>query len=83
MNGSVRIIALAFAFAIVTSASAAEKPSDKPPIEGIEDNSFLVEEAYNQDPGVVQHIFNAVYSRDPNRRGWTFNFTQEWPLYGL
>ena len=25
------------------------------------DNSFLVEEAYNQEPGVVQHIFNANY----------------------
>ena len=23
---------------------------------GIQDNSFLIEEAYNQDPGVVQHI---------------------------
>lgn len=25
--------------------------------EKIEDNSFLVEEAYNQEPGVIQHIF--------------------------
>ena len=52
------------------------------PIEFIEDNSFLIEEAYNQEPGVVQHIFQAVYSNDPRQRGWAFAFTQEWPIYG-
>lgn len=85
MNEPLRIINLActLLFFLTAVGRAAEVPPPKPPIEGIEDNSFLVEEAYNQDPGVVQHIFNAVYSRDPNRRGWTFNFTQEWPLYGL
>jgi hypothetical protein len=48
------------------------------------DNSFLVEEAYNQDPGMVQHIFNWVPSWDRNRgtrsRSFDFVFTQEWPL---
>ena len=52
------------------------------PIEVIEDNSFLIEEAYNQEPGVVQHIFQSVYSSDPRQRGWAFAFTQEWPIYG-
>jgi hypothetical protein len=44
--------------------------------EPIKDNSFLIEEAYNQGRGVVQHI-NA-FSR---ARGgdWIFTFTQEWP----
>jgi hypothetical protein len=65
------------------SVSAAEQPKEKTPIDGIEDNSFLIEEAYNQDPGVVQHIFNAVYTTDHKTHGWTFNFTQEWPVYGL
>ena len=51
-------------------------------IELISDNSFLIEEAYNQDPGVVQHIFQSVYSSDPKQRGWAFAFTQEWPMYG-
>ena len=51
------------------------------PIDVIEDNSFLIEEAYNQEPGVVQHIFNAVYSADARARGWTFSFTQEWPVF--
>jgi hypothetical protein len=50
------------------------------PIDVIEDNSFLIEEAYNQEPGVVQHIFSAQYNDDSRRRGWEFNFTQEWPI---
>jgi hypothetical protein len=60
-----------------TGASAQQEP-----IEVIEDNSFLIEEAYNQEPGLVQHIFQAVYSNDPRQRGWIFTFTQEWPIYG-
>jgi hypothetical protein len=42
----------------------------------IADNSFLVEEAYNQEDGVVQHIgtFRRAGSGD-----WLFTFTQEWP----
>lgn len=46
----------------------------------IQDNSFLVEEAYNQDPRVVQHITQMV--RDGDGR-WTGTFTQEWPAGGL
>jgi hypothetical protein len=51
------------------------------PIDVIEDNSFLIEEAYNQEPDMVQHIFNAHYNNDSRRRGWTFSFTQEWPVF--
>jgi hypothetical protein len=42
----------------------------------ISDNSFLVEEAYNQEAGVVQHISNLRRARDGS---WLFTFTQEWP----
>jgi Putative MetA-pathway of phenol degradation len=56
--------------------------AQREPIELIEDNSFLIEEAYNQGPGLVQNIFQAVYSNDPRQRGWAFTFTQEWPIYG-
>lgn len=66
---------------IFFSAAAAFGAEVKTPIDGIEDNSFLVEEAYNQEEGVVQHIFNAVYSSDPRQRGWAFSFTQEWPVF--
>lgn len=50
----------------------------------IQDNSFLVEEAYNQDQGVVQHIFNWVpsWERDKGRaNNFDFVFTQEWPIF--
>ncbi len=63
-------------FCCVVNAAASEKT----PIDVISDNSFLIEEAYNQEPGVIQHIFNAVYTHDPSRHGWTFSFTQEWPV---
>ena len=44
----------------------------------IEDNSFLIEEAYNQEPGVVQHITN--WQRSLKSEAWNFAFTQEWPF---
>lgn len=46
----------------------------------IQDNSFLLEEAYNQEAGVVQHI--NTFSRS-NDGGWIYSFTQEWPLGGM
>jgi hypothetical protein len=51
-------------------------PAPKP--KPIQDNSFLIEEAYNQEEGVVQHI--NTFSR---RRGgdWVYTFTQEWPVF--
>jgi hypothetical protein len=49
--------------------------------EAIEDNSFLIEEAYNQEPGVVQHISTGVYFPRPHQ-DFQFGFTQEWPLAG-
>jgi outer membrane putative beta-barrel porin/alpha-amylase len=83
MNRTCQIRNLFFAALILFSAaSAARGEEPKTPIDGIEDNSFLIEEAYNQEPGVVQHIFNAVYLRDTTRRGWAFGFTQEWPVFG-
>lgn len=46
----------------------------------VRDNSFLVEEAYNQEARVVQHISVLAVSRDP--RAWEYSFTQEWPAGG-
>src|SRR5215475_10916708 len=45
---------------------------------GIQDNSFLVEEAYNQEFGVVQHI--QTFQRLWNSKDWLYTFTQEWPV---
>jgi hypothetical protein len=59
---------------ITVAAPAQTPPPDEPP--PIQDNSFLLEEAYNQEEGVVQHI-NAFQWR---RGGaWSATFTQEWP----
>jgi hypothetical protein len=44
----------------------------------IQDNSFLVEEAYNQEYGVVQHISN--FQRNWPNGDWFYSFTQEWPV---
>lgn len=43
----------------------------------IHDNSFLIEEAYNQEPGVIQHIQAFHYEKDAT---WGYSFTQEWPV---
>ena len=56
-------------------AAAAQEP------EHIADNSFLIEEAYNQEAGVVQHISNFVHEEAGD--SWLYVFTQEWPLGGI
>jgi hypothetical protein len=54
----------------------APTPPKSEPAPPISDNSFLVEEAYNQEEGVVQHIATDRLDRDGN---WVATFTQEWP----
>lgn len=46
----------------------------------IEDNSYFIEEAYNQEDGVVQHISNGYYTKDPIKN-FMYSFTQEWPFF--
>src|SRR5215510_4713707 len=48
--------------------------------EPISDNSFLIEEAYNQEPGVVQHINTFMRTRGGD---WLYTFTQEWPVKSM
>jgi len=64
------------------AAPKAESPTR--PVDGIRDNSFLIEEAYNQPPGVVQHIFTGRLGLDDDpgdrTRTWDLSFTQEWPV---
>jgi hypothetical protein len=45
----------------------------------ISDNSFLIEEAYNQEVGVVQHISTLALGEGGD---WAYSFTQEWPFRG-
>jgi hypothetical protein len=46
----------------------------------IEDNSFFIEEAYNQEYRVVQHIFTGYYRQ--GTKDFIYSFTQEWPIGG-
>ncbi|MBI2929573.1 MAG: transporter [Verrucomicrobia bacterium] len=71
---------------LAASSAAAHGESDAARnVEGIMDNSFLVEEAYNQEPGVVQHIFGAFYGvnklRGPDDKSLNLAFIQEWPIF--
>ena len=73
------------AFSHQSAAAATAKKKSARNVDGIMDNSFLVEEAYNQEAGVVQHIFNGIYglNRAPGADDRTFDFvfTQEWPVF--
>ncbi|HEX2833348.1 MAG TPA: transporter [Thermoanaerobaculia bacterium] len=64
---------LALILAVALLARAEDGPT-------ISDNSFLIEEAYNQDPGVVQHISTFERTRGGE---WAYSFTQEWPAPNL
>ena len=70
--------------ALADSAESSDKEKPKRNVDGIMDNSFLVEEAYNQEAGVVQHIFNSFYAvnqlHSADERGFALSFTQEWPI---
>ena len=59
----------------------AVRPPKEESTKAIEDNSFFIEEAYNQEEGVVQHISNLQYSFT-HQKDLLYTFTQEWPLGG-
>ncbi len=75
------ILAFLCSFIPLTNSTVAQDAgiSDKDRAPGpIQDNSFLIEEAYNQEDGVVQHISN--FERLANSRDWIYTQTDEWPL---
>lgn len=78
MSAPIRLILPAIASAafvcVAAGAHAQQRDTTSPP--PIMDNSFLVEEAYNQESGVVQHISTFQRAKD---RSWAYTFTQEWP----
>ena len=71
----VRLALLGIAIAATVTMAVGQNFS-----EAIEDNSFLIEEAYNQEYRVVQHISTGYYRRDTKQ--FLYTFTQEWPLGG-
>ena len=69
------------AAALLAALAAAPRPAPaEEPVEPLMDNSFLLEEAYNQEPGVVQHILG--FTRDRASGAWALTFTQEFPAPG-
>ena len=71
---------LALTLLLGAAPLAAQRRTPLPDPPPIEDNSFLVEEAYNQERGVVQHV--STLARVAGG-GWAYAFTQEWPVGGL
>ena len=71
------LIGIVLACLCAVAAAQVPIPEERKEPPGIQDNSFLMEEAYNQEEGVVQHI-NAFQ----RFRGgaWIATFTQEWPI---
>jgi hypothetical protein len=63
---------------LALGAAGAARAQDAP--RPIQDNSFLMEEAYNQESRVVQHI--STFARERGSDGWSYTFTQEWPFFG-
>jgi hypothetical protein len=72
------VLPLALASAL-SPAFAQDTPAEEHPIE---DNSFLIEEAYNQEAGVIQHISNLVHSSPLSDGEFAYSFTEEWPVTG-
>jgi len=68
------------AIILLSLSSLGQQPPQPTAAPGIQDNSFLVEEAYNQNFGVVQHI--SSFTRFFDSKDWNYTFTQEWPAPG-
>jgi hypothetical protein len=64
---------------LAPARAGGQATGDTLPSAPLADNSFLIEEAYNQERGVVQHI--GLFVRDRTTRTWLFTFTQEWPAW--
>ena len=71
----IQAVALAvLASSILPGIASAQSSSSK---WEITDNSFLIEESFNQEAGVFQNIF--TWTRGPHGT-WQAGFTQEWPV---
>jgi hypothetical protein len=77
MTRSLKYLILSLCLALLFFNYVSGQTTNKFDFERIEDNSFLVEEAYNQDPGVIQHISSFQYM---NNHTWFYTFTDEWPV---
>ena len=65
---------------ILFSAASLDAQASTPAPEPVRDNSFLVEEAFNQPAGVVQHV---ALVDAPSKGGLSFTLGEEWPIRGM
>jgi DtxR family Mn-dependent transcriptional regulator len=74
----VRALHVIAALCILSGAALAQPSSGSVASEPFQimDNSFLVEEAFNQEAGIFQNIFGAARFDG----AWSGTFTQEWPV---
>ncbi len=63
---------------LALGAAARAQGQDTTDVPLIQDNSFLVEEAYNQEASIVQHIL--TFQQNRGLKGFDGAFTQEWPV---
>src|SRR5580765_135743 len=71
------LVQVARAILLLLVVSSAARAQAARPFE-ITDNSFFVEEAFNQEAGIFQNI--ATFRMNA-RDEWDTSFTQEWPLF--
>lgn len=80
----VAILVATLFLTVGTWPAFSQEDGEEKELQPIRDNSFLIEEAYNQEPGIVQHIFDFVPAWEHGReaqRTFDFLFTQEWPVF--
>lgn len=61
-----------------STARIKQHESNSTSVHPIQDNSFLIEEAYNQEDRVIQQI--STFERPTNSRHWVHTQTDEWPV---
>ena len=76
------LAALLLSVSLAATEAAAQTPAAPVVTPGPEpfqilDNSFLVEEAFNQEAGIFQNIYNAILF---DGGGWAMSLVQEWPV---
>lgn len=78
MSTGARIQTCALLIGLAAPVSAQSVAADSSRTPPIQDNSFIVEEAYNQDAGVVQEI--SALGIDRTGKSYEYDFIQEWPV---
>ena len=80
INPTIRLELIAALFLVQVVVNAQQVVDSAGYTPAIEDNSYFIEEAYNQEDRVVQHINNGRFSL-LSSHDFAYSFTQEWPVF--